>query len=290
MPFGVSMAVAYAPQGDRLAVGLAGASGGLDNYELWIYDIARETPTLLTTNATTPLWSQDGDRILYFSREVGQEGIYRRRSDGTDEPELLYRPPGASGITGSVALPQGWSRDGASLVFVEGDGTRGFDINLLSMDDHRVTPLIATEFSDHSASMSPDGRWIAYVSNRSGIEEVFIQTFPGLAGRVQVSNGGAAQPVWGPTGDVLFYQTFNSELRAVPIDTSTTSVVGDSKLFSSGTFGRAVDSFSQRTFDTSPDGTHLVSVARGSVGLEGLTGLVLVENWFEELKRVVPLD
>ena len=276
-----------------MAVGLAGGSGGLNNYELWTYDIARETPTPLTTNATAPLWSQDGERLVYFSLEVGQEGIYRRRWGGTDEPELLYRPPGASGTSGVVAFPGAWSGNGESLVFVEGNPTGDFDINLLSMDDdRRVTPLIATEFREHSAGVSPDGRWITYVSNRSGIEEVYIQSFPGLEQRVQVSNGGARHPVWGPNGDELFYLSFASELRAVSVDTSGAITVGDAKPFASvgsGNYGRVYDPVSQRVFDTSPDGTRLVSVARGSVGLEGLSGLVVVENWFEELNALVPV-
>ena len=153
---------------------------------------------------------------------------------------------------------------------------------------YRVTPLIATEFSEHSASVSPDGRWIAYVSDRSSIEEVYVQTFPGLEGREQASNGGAREPIWGPTGDELFYLSFNRELRVVPIDTSGTIVIGDSELLSSVAYGGSA-TFGQRSFDASPDGTRLVSVARGSVGLEGLTGLVLDENWFEELKARVPI-
>ena len=197
LPPGIYLGVAHAPQGDRLAIALSLGVGGGSNYQLWTYDIARATPTPLIASATAPLWSQNGERLLYFSLEDGQEGLYWQRWDGADEPALLYRPSGTNGLDGTLAFPSAWSENGTSLVFVEGDAAGDFDINLLSMeDDRQVTPLIATEFSEHSASVSPDGRLIAYVSNRSGVEEVYVRRLPGLEGRAQVSNGGGRQPLW----------------------------------------------------------------------------------------------
>ena len=132
---------------------------------------------------------------------------------------------------------------------------------------------------------SPDGNWLAYVSNESGRQEVFVQPFPGPGGKRQISTEGGNQPVWERNGQELFYRNGN-QMIAVDITTAPTFSAGTPKLLFEGNF--QASSASIANYDVTPDGQRFVMVQRSEQEQEAVTQINVVLNWFEELKQRVP--
>ena len=191
-----------------------------------------------------------------------------------------------SGIRNEV-----WTYDVASRTptsLDERDETLDFDINLLSMDaEHVVTGLIATEFNEAGATLSPNGRWIAYSSDRSGVEEVYVRPFPSLDGLTPISRGGGREPLWGPDGRELFYRLPDGELHVVATDTGATEIVVESDVVLQGV-GSSIASIGLRTYDIDPMGARVITPAL-SRSADERAGLIIVQNWFQELLERVPV-
>ena len=273
--------VAISPDGSRLAMG----RGFLrDAGDLCTYDVARQTSTRLVVDARTPVWSRDGQDLIYYSTVSGQEGLYRQRWDESGAAELLYRGEG------QPLYPVGWT-DGGALVVDAGSEDQGLDINLLALDAERgLTPLIATEFNEHGPSFSPDGRWLAYTSDHTGVQQVYVQPFPGLDRRIPVSTDGGREPGWSPSGGELFYSSLRGEIFAVSIETGPTVTVGEPVslgILSANLLGGRADA---NSYDLDASSERVVVIARGSTGATGSGHIVVVDNWFTELNRLVPID
>ena len=169
------------------------------------------------------------------------------------------------------------------------------DLYLLTLDpDQRVAPLIVTEFAKLNAEISPDGRWLAYQSNASGQDEVFVRPFPEVnaGGQWQISAAGGTQPLWGPDGQEMFYVS-DAGVMGVTIQTETGFEVGSPTLVveSSRFFSPRGDPY--RHFDISPDGQRFLMLKAGGAAdaddpFAGLTQIHVVTNWFQELKARVP--
>ena len=206
--------------------------------------------------------------------------------DGTGDAERLTVIEGAQTL-----LPYGWSADGA-LLFEYGAANASADIGMLPVDgDGTWEPLLATEADERAPAVSPDGRWIAYDSDRTGTREVYVQRFPELGGEQLISRGGGIYPVWSPDGRELFYQRPGTELMVVPVEPGPNLRVGIAEtLFDVGTY---YDLGFSRSWDVSPDGQQLLMVRLGSgvtTDADGQPEIILVRNWFEELKRLVPVN
>ncbi len=150
--------------------------------------------------------------------------------------------------------------------------------------------MLETEFLERNAALSPDGRWMAYQSNESGQYEVYVRPFPDVnGGRWQVSSGGGEWPLWSPDGRELFYVGSES-MMAVPIETEPTFTQGTvDLLFDLGPYLRSPRS---RKIDISPEGDRFLMLKAGG-GLDETaetTSIIVVQNWFEELKRLVPTN
>lgn len=185
------------PDGSSLALTLGGA-----NDSIWIYDIARATLTrsIYGYDNTGPAWTPEGDRLAFMSTRSGAFNLFRQHADGSGEAERLTTNEGNQ-TTGS------WSRDGKTLVFVEQHPETGLDVWSLSMDGGEAPKRLLYEpFDEHHPTLAPDGRWLAYVSNESGQNEVYLRSFPGMAGKRQVSIEGGRFPLWSPNGRELFYR------------------------------------------------------------------------------------
>jgi dipeptidyl aminopeptidase/acylaminoacyl peptidase len=173
------------------------------------------------------------------------------------------------------------SPDGKLLAFAEFSPVTRLDIWLLSLGPERKTrPLIQTPFRDYQPSFSPDGRWLAYVSDESGRDEVYVQPFPALGAKWSLSTDGGDSPVWARHGRELFYEN-GGKLMAVSIRTDPTFVAAEPRLL----FERSYELYA---YDVSPDGRFImIEPAEPDTAI---TQITLVQNWFGELKQRAALN
>lgn len=267
------------PDGKRLAVEI-NMPGGQDI--VWVYDLERGTMTRLTFNpggSYNPVWTADGHQLIYASAEGGAvPNLFRKRADGVGEVEPLV-------MADNVALPYSASPDGRLVAFCLKSGGTGWDIWILSLDEESdPAPFLATPFIEKSPQFSPDGRWLAYLSNESGAFEVYVRPFPGPGGRWQISTEGAFSPRWSNDGSELFYR---SGKRVISV---AVSAEGDS--FSAGKpqtlFEGAYLSLGgmSEMFDVAPDGKRFVLLDPSTRQAIDRTNATFIFHWFEELRRL----
>ncbi len=255
------------------------AARDLANRDIWTYDLARGTSTRLTFAPEPedwPLWTPDGRRIVFGS---GQDLVWKA-ADGTGEVERL-----ATGLP-APPRPSGWSSDGMSVVY---DEARFSDIFLLPLDaGGQPQALIASDFDNFNPVLSPDGRWIAYTTDESGRYEIYVRPFPAVgSGRWQISTAGGDNPVWSPNGRELIYQRGNVLMR-VPIVTTPVFSPGTAEVLFQGAYFWGAG-LTGRAYDIAPDGQRFLMI-KESGETAGEQRIVVVENWFEELKRLVPTN
>jgi serine/threonine-protein kinase len=182
------------------------------------------------------------------------------------------------------------SPDGSRLIYGE-PGAPPFDLYILKLDgDLKTTPLLPGPRNEHNGEISPDGRWLAYQSDESGISEVYVRPFPNVGdGRWQVSTDGGTRPVWARDGTELFYLKTDGTMLAVPIESG-----GGRAGFAPGIpktlfKGQYVMINAGRTYDVAPDGRRFLMIKSATATAPSSTPqLVVVLNWDQELKRLVP--
>ena len=267
------------PDGTRIAVEVSD-----ENSDVWIWHLDDGPLTRLTfsdVGDVAPLWTPDGARVVFASSREGG-GLFWKAADGTGEVERLLE-------SASQLRPWGWSTDG-QLVFTT---QQPEDIGVLSVEgDRTVQMLLETEFRERSPAVSPDGQWIAYQSDESGRNEIYVQPFPNVDdGKWQVSTNVGSDPVWSPDGRRLFFNEQPIRMMVAEVQTDPT--------FSRGTptevFPQSGLEFGGggRRYDLAPDGERFVVRRSGgaqTTGEETFDRLIVVEHWFEELKRLVPID
>jgi serine/threonine-protein kinase len=276
------VSVRLSPDGTRVAAQVEMT----ERADVWVVDVARGTATRLTTEAGydgSPIWSPDGRSVVFISLRGMQVTLNRRAADGTGPIEQLA----AFGTLRSVLIsPTTWTSDGGLMLTVEGD------VMLLPPDSKgELKPVIRTPARETQAAVSPDGRWLAYASDETGVSEVYLQRYPSLSDRQLVSVGGGIMPVWSPDGrKVIFLQGGPPrDIMAVAIGTtgdgvvrvSTPSKIGDWRYYS--TQG------APRPYDVTRD-ERLLVIGLPETGIPMAHRQIhVVVNWFEELKRLVPL-
>jgi serine/threonine-protein kinase len=269
------------PDGRRVAVEL--------DSQIWLYDLARETLSKLTFEGSTnqnPTWTPDGRRIAFFSnREEAPMPMYWILADGSGGPERLStRDP--SRQSGNH-VPRSWSPDGQFLAFhVPGPETQR-DIWVLRMSDHKAEPFLRTRFVEGAPAFSPDGRWIAYISNESGRPEIYVQPYPGPGGKWQISTEGGSEPVWNPNGRELFYRS-GSRMMAVDVTSQPTFAAGRPRMLFEGEYFAVQFPLTSAAYDVTADGQRFLMV-KETQAPTAVTQINVVLNWFEELKRRVPV-
>jgi Tol biopolymer transport system component len=170
------------------------------------------------------------------------------------------------------------------LAFVQIDPATGFDIWVLRLTDRKAQPFLRTPYNETSPRFSPDGRWLAYISNESGRYEVYVQSYPGPGGKWQISTDGGTEPAWNPNGREVFYRS-GDKMLAVDIETQPSFAVGKARVLFSGSYEPTAATFSN--YDVSPDGQRFLML-KPSETEQASTQINVVLNWFEELKRRVP--
>jgi hypothetical protein len=205
------------PDGTRATVSvLDPAQRTRDIWIYWIYDVARGLRSRFTFDSADELgsvWSPDASRIAFNSRRNGTLDIFEHASSGAggDEPVLVDKVP---------KFPSSWSRDGRFLLYMgSGPGT-GNDLLVLPLTgDRKPFPFLQTPFTEMFGQFSPDGRWVAYVSDESRRQDVYIAPFPGPGGKWLVSTGGGTQPRWRADGLEVFYLAPDNKMMAAEVRT-----------------------------------------------------------------------
>jgi serine/threonine-protein kinase len=263
-------------------VGQAGATGGTD--QLWVYDLARDTLTRLTFEGgdnEEAVWTPDGKRIAFESNRDGvPDRIFWQLADSSGGLERLTSGDGNQ-------APSSWSADGQLLAFGEVNPRTRQDIWVFRLSDGKAEPFLRTPFEEGGARFSPDGRWLAYVSNESGRPEVYVQPYPGPGGKWQISTDGGTEPVWNRNGRELFYRSGN-KMMAVETTMQPSFSAGKPRMLFEGPYFTTAFPTMTVSYDVSADGQRFLVVKETEAASRSAEQINVVLNWFEELKRRVP--
>jgi serine/threonine-protein kinase len=284
-------AVRLSPDGERLALSTLGRDRGI-----WIYTFARDTLSLLAGagRAIAPVWTRDGERIVYSGGNSGPDGLFSIRADGGGSPEPVLKAvrPLVAGA---------WTPDGRHLLYyaipsdeTELDGPAIWARDVVTQSE--PTLLAAKALNIGGVDVSPDGKWVAYHSRETGQIQVHVEAFPGPGPRYQVSTDGGGSPIWRGDGRELYYARANDGPPAVgyagDIGILAVSVIAQGTTL---TFGAPRQLFAGRyLMDAPARGWDMTSDAQRFILRQGrprppavVTHLNVVQNWTEELKRLV---
>jgi serine/threonine protein kinase len=190
-----------------------------NNNDIWLLELDRGVPNRFTTDPaieSNPIWSPDGERIVFNSSRTKVLDLYVKQANGAPGSEQRILP------SSQPKLATDWSPDGLSILYQSADPKRGNDIWVLPMDTNgkpgTARAIIQTDSDERDGQFSPDGKWIAYESNESGHFEIYVKPFPGPEGKAEpISTNGGAQPRWGHDGKELFYIAMDGKLMAVKV-------------------------------------------------------------------------
>ena len=269
------------PDGTRVALDIRDEGG-----DIWIWDLKRNVSTKITNDPASdaiPSWTPDSARIVFQSQRFGVPNIFVQSADGTGSVERLTESANAQ-------YPSAVARDGTIMYWEVGPRVP-WDILMLALAGPRraPVPLLQSAAVERNAEPSPDGKWLAYGSNENQalLQEVYVRPFPDVgAGRVQISSGGGMYPMWMPgTSSHLFYVGRDGRLVSVPMRDGAPS---GPRVVLEGGFYTAPN---PRTFDIAPDGTRFLVIENLGASKEAsASGLVVVLNWANELRRKLPRD
>jgi eukaryotic-like serine/threonine-protein kinase len=267
------------PDGRQVAVGIGA--------DVWLYDIPRDTLTRLTfegnNTPTAAIWTPDSKRVVFPSNRAGPLNLFWKAADGSGPEERLS-------ISQNTQRAGSFSPDGRMEIYTEIDPKLGQDLWLLPMEGDRKPRLfLQTPFQEASGQISPDGHWVAYISDESGRNEVYVRPFPGPGGKWQISTEGGSEAAWSPKGNELFYRTGGQreKMMVVVYQTQPTFSAGKSRLLFEGNYvaGGGAGAF----YSVSPDGQRFLMTKTPDQPQATLTQINMVLNWFEELKQKVPV-
>ena len=278
------------PDGRRVAVGITESES-----QVWLYDLSRDTLTRFTFEGNynpVPVWTPDGKRITFESNKEGVPNLFWQLADGSGGLERLN-------TSENIQIPCSWSPDGKLLAFMGVNSTTGLDIWVLRMGDtapgsgqvpsatsgqvRKAQPFLQTPFNEGAADFSPDGRWLAYISDESGRYEVYVQPYPGPGGKWQISTEGGTEPAWNRNGRELFYRS-GDKMMAVEVTTQPAFAAGKPRMLFEGRYQPSP--VQSTNYDVSPDGQRFLMLKPTEQAAPTQINVVL--NWFEELKRKVP--
>lgn len=264
------------PDGKRMAVDGPDLQG---NRDIWLIDLVSGDPTRFTFDPSTelfPVWSRDGSRIVFASDREGPRHLYVKNANGAGKEEVMLK-------SDANKIPMDWSPDGRFLLYVVNDPNTKIDLWLLPLfGDQKPFPFLQTAASERLGRFSPDGRWIAYVSDESGSNEIYVRGFPDSGGKWQVSTNGGYHMAWSHNGKELFYLSTDKKLMAV-------AVKGDGTTFERGTpkalFDRRIPSFNTplAQFAVSADGQKFI--VANPVADNATVPITVVLNWTAGVKQ-----
>jgi eukaryotic-like serine/threonine-protein kinase len=255
--------------------------------DLWVMDSVRGIPSRLTFNPGIDdpgIWSPDGLRVVWASNRAGLFDLYIKSANGAGREQLLVKMGAASG------WPEDWSHDGRFIIYQIPGTKSGQDLWIapqpseVDKGDRTPFPYLQTEFDEKQGRFSPDGGWVAYTSNETGRDEVYVQPFPASGAKFRISAGGGREPHWRKNGTELFYISEDRMLMAVPVKLPGSALeplqAGQpARLFTV----QVVDDFIVgRSYEVSNDGQRFLMPVSPSGGAAAVTVLL---NWQMQLKK-----
>jgi serine/threonine-protein kinase len=272
------------PNGKRVAVDVVKSA---EDMQVWIYDLSRTFSPFTFQGANRhAVWTPDGKRIAFMSNREGPTQIFWKLSDGGGGLEQLTIGAGAT-TADILPIPYSWTPDGRLLAFVKLLPTTTSEFWLLNTADHTTRRLMTSDAADGAPQISPDGRWLAYASDESGRREIYVQSFPSLGGKWQVSADGGNEPQWNRNGRELFYRD-GGKMMAVEVTTQDGFVAGKPRELFEGNYEPAVSGYVRAQYDVSLDGQRFLMLKPVEQQQSAPTQINLVLNWTEELKHLVP--
>ena len=280
------------PDGSQLAVQ---TNEGLNRGDIWVYEMSGNTQIRQLTQGGTnirPIWTPGGDRVTFASVRDGAQGIFWRPADGSGGAERL-----TTADDGTEHWPGSWSPDGRTLAFSAGPPITRTDRDLwiLSLDGAKDPELFYDSAGPTSdPQFSPDGHWLAYWSVEDGPAQVWVQPFPASPGvKHQITQNTGSMPLWSRDGTELFYRPSpagSAILTKVGIATEPSLNITPERRVPIEDF---IVTGGYRSYDIAPDGERFVMVfpvAESHSDESARDEIIIVQNWFEELKRLLPTD
>jgi len=282
---------AFSPDGKQIAMDISDGSQS----DVWTYDWSRDTMTRLTFDAADdarPVWSPDGKRIIFASRRGDKStfNLYWQRADGTGEVQRLTESK-------NNQMPTSFHPGGKSVAFFEVTPNNANDLMILPIEGAESagwTPgkpsvFLNAPYTESSAMFSPDGRWIAYISNESGRNEIFVRPFPGPGGKWQISTAGGDDPTWSRVRhELLFASATDARIMSAQYSAEGESFRADKPAVWSPVQFIARPRAPSRDIDLHPDGQRFAVAAASADGNTKQDKVVFVFNYFDELRRLAP--
>jgi hypothetical protein len=278
----------FSPDGSKLAMDISESTG--KERDVWVYEWARDTLSRLTfdpADDVNPVWTPDGRRIVYGSKRGDKTfyNLYWQPADGSGDAQLLLES------RNSHLIPGSWHPSGRFLAFHQIAQTNNADLMILPMEGSDAagwkpgtpTVFLKTPANEQVPTFSPDGRWIAYYSDETGRNEVYVRPFPGPGGKWQVSTGGGTYPTWSRNGQELFYATLDQHIMVVRYRVEGNSIRADKPTLWTET---AFSPGQYRRFTLDPNSDRFAVGKQPETESNGR--VVFIFNFFDELRRLAP--
>jgi serine/threonine-protein kinase len=268
--------VRLSPDGTRLALDVREGTS-----QVWTWDLTRGTLTRLNpdqSDSDNPLWSPDSRRIFFRSARNGTYQVFAQAADGSTPAEQVTNSPNSP-------IPKAIDPEGRRLLVLEQMPRTGPDINMVTLGGDGVPqPLVAAPGGQNNPDITPDGRWVAYDSDESGTNEVYVRPFPDVnAGRWQISAGGGSRPTWSKNGRELLFVDPSGYLMVAPVRFTPTFNAGRATRFlPTANFS---SNSGPRTYDSAGNGDRIIASTSATGAQTVPSGYVVVERWADEVKR-----
>ena len=268
---------AISPDGRTVAVDRRDPQTGY--VDVWLHDLTRGSTSRFTfssNNAGFPIWSPDASHIAFYWTRGGSISVYQKSTSGVGQNEVLDQ--------GRTARPVDWSRDGRYIIESVLDPKTKADVWVLPLfGDRKPFPYLQTEFNELDAKLSPNGQWLAYVSDETRRNEVYVQTFPNPGGKWQVSTTGGTLPVWSRDGKELFFigTAIGAARRMMAVDVKDSTGAKFEAGVPKALFDTHLEVAFGSGYDVSKDGRFLLPTQQG---LTASSPITVVVNWTAGLK------